>query len=324
MKRFFGSLYLQVLVAVALGALLGFLNPSLGAAMKPLGDGFIKLVKMLIAPIVFATVVTGIAKMGDLKRVGRIGFKAIVYFEVLTTFALALGLLVGKLVQPGAGMNVNAATLDTRRHRQLHHPRARASAPPTSCSTSSPRTWPTRSRAATSCRCCSSRSSSAWRSRPSRRRDRSCCASSRSCRTSSSASWRSSCGWRRSAPSAPWPSPSASTGSAACCSLGKLMATFYVTSLLFVLIVLGLVLRWAGLEHLPLPALSPRGDPDRPRHLVVRVGAAAPDAQAGAARLPGVGGRPAGADGLFLQSRRHRRSISPWRRCSSRRRPTRT
>jgi len=114
MKRFLGSLYLQVLVAVALGALLGFLNPSLGAAMKPLGDGFIKLVKMLIAPIVFATVVTGIAKMGDLKRVGRIGFKGIVYFEVLTTFALALGLLVGKLVQPGAGMNVNAAALDTK------------------------------------------------------------------------------------------------------------------------------------------------------------------------------------------------------------------
>jgi aerobic C4-dicarboxylate transport protein len=113
MKRFFSSLYLQVLVAVALGALLGFLNPSLGAAMKPLGDGFIKLVKMLIAPIVFATVVTGIAKMGDLKRVGRIGFKGIVYFEILTTFALALGLLVGKLIQPGAGMNVNPAALDT-------------------------------------------------------------------------------------------------------------------------------------------------------------------------------------------------------------------
>ncbi len=113
MRRWVHSLYLQVLVAVALGALLGFLNPSLGAAMKPLGDGFIKLVKMLIAPIVFTTVVTGIAKMGDLKRVGRIGLKGIVYFEVLTTFALAIGLLVGKLVQPGAGMNVDPAKLDT-------------------------------------------------------------------------------------------------------------------------------------------------------------------------------------------------------------------
>jgi aerobic C4-dicarboxylate transport protein len=113
MRRWAHSLYLQVLVAVALGALLGFLDPALGAAMKPLGDGFIKLVKMLIAPIVFTTVVTGIAKMGDLKRVGRIGLKGIVYFELLTTFALAIGLLVGKLVQPGAGMNVDPAKLDT-------------------------------------------------------------------------------------------------------------------------------------------------------------------------------------------------------------------
>jgi len=113
LKKFAHSLYAQVLVGVALGALLGFLNPSLGAAMKPLGDGFIKLVKMLIAPIVFTTVVTGIAKMGDLKRVGRIGLKGLVYFEVLTTFALAIGLIVGKIVQPGAGMNVNLATLDT-------------------------------------------------------------------------------------------------------------------------------------------------------------------------------------------------------------------
>ncbi|HEX4498491.1 MAG TPA: dicarboxylate/amino acid:cation symporter [Thermoanaerobaculia bacterium] len=114
MRRWVHSLYLQVLVAVALGALLGFLNPTLGAAMKPLGDGFIKLVRMLIAPIVFTTVVTGIAKMGDLKRVGRIGLKGIVYFEVLTTFALAIGLLIGKLAQPGAGMNVDPAKLDTR------------------------------------------------------------------------------------------------------------------------------------------------------------------------------------------------------------------
>jgi aerobic C4-dicarboxylate transport protein len=114
MRRWVRSLYLQVLVAVALGALLGFLKPALGTAMQPLGDGFIKLVKMLIAPIVFTTVVTGIAKMGDLKRVGRIGLKGIVYFEVLTTFALAIGLLIGKLAQPGAGMNVDPAKLDTR------------------------------------------------------------------------------------------------------------------------------------------------------------------------------------------------------------------
>ena len=113
-KKFTHSLYVQVLVAVFAGALLGYLNPPLGAAMRPLGEGFIKLVKMLIAPIVFTTVVTGIAKMGDLKKVGRVGLKGLVYFEALTTLALAIGLVVGKVVKPGAGMNVNPATLDTK------------------------------------------------------------------------------------------------------------------------------------------------------------------------------------------------------------------
>jgi aerobic C4-dicarboxylate transport protein len=114
MRRLAHSLYAQVLIAVVAGAVLGHLNPPLGAAMRPLGEGFVKLVKMLIAPIVFTTVVTGIAKMGDLKKVGRVGLKALVYFEVLTTVALAIGLVVGKLVKPGAGMNVNPASLDAK------------------------------------------------------------------------------------------------------------------------------------------------------------------------------------------------------------------
>jgi aerobic C4-dicarboxylate transport protein len=114
MRRLAHSLYLQVLVAVVIGALIGYFRPRFGEALRPLGEGFIRLVKMLIAPIVFTTVVTGIAKMGDLKKVGRVGLKAIVYFEVLTTLALAIGLVVGKLVRPGAGMNVNPATLDTK------------------------------------------------------------------------------------------------------------------------------------------------------------------------------------------------------------------
>jgi len=91
MRRLTHNLYLQVLLAVACGALLGHFHPSTGAAMRPLGEGFIRLVKMLIAPIVFVTVVTGIAKMGDLKKVGRVGLKGIIYFEVLTTIALAMG-----------------------------------------------------------------------------------------------------------------------------------------------------------------------------------------------------------------------------------------
>src|ERR1035437_6617911 len=114
MKRFTLSLYAQVLVAVVAGALLGHFNPFLGAAMRPLGEGFIKLEKIVIAPIVCTTVGTGIAKMGDLKKVGRVGLKGLVYFEVLTTVALAIGLVVGKGVQPGAGMNINPATLDTK------------------------------------------------------------------------------------------------------------------------------------------------------------------------------------------------------------------
>jgi aerobic C4-dicarboxylate transport protein len=112
MKRLFRSLYAQVLVAVFLGAVLGYFKPALGASLKPLGDAFIKLVKMLIAPIVFTTVVTGIAKMGDLKKVGRVGLKGLVYFEILTTIALTIGLIVGNVFKPGAGMNVNVATLD--------------------------------------------------------------------------------------------------------------------------------------------------------------------------------------------------------------------
>lgn len=114
MKRFAKSLYLQVLVAVLVGALLGHFLPATGAAMKPLGDGFIKLVRMLIAPIVFLTVVTGIAKMGDLRKVGRVGVKGIVYFEVLTTVALAIGLVVAKFFRLGVGMNVDPATLDAK------------------------------------------------------------------------------------------------------------------------------------------------------------------------------------------------------------------
>jgi aerobic C4-dicarboxylate transport protein len=114
LKRIGRSLYLQVLFAVVVGALLGHFHPETGAKMKPLGDGFIKLVKMMIAPIVFSTVVTGIAKMGNLKKVGRVGLKALIYFEGLTTLALAIGLMVGELVKPGRGMNINAATLDTK------------------------------------------------------------------------------------------------------------------------------------------------------------------------------------------------------------------
>ena len=111
--RWYRSLFLQLLVAIVAGILVGWLWPEFGAALKPLADGFIKLIKMLIAPIIFFTVVIGIAHVGDLKAVGRIGVKALIYFEVVTTFALLFGLVVGNLVQPGAGFQINPETLAT-------------------------------------------------------------------------------------------------------------------------------------------------------------------------------------------------------------------
>ncbi len=97
-------LYIQVIIAVALGIAVGYFNPSVGKSLKPLGDGFIKLVKMMIAPIIFCTVVHGIASVGDLRKLGRIGIKSLVYFEVVSTLALVIGLVVVNFLQPGVGI----------------------------------------------------------------------------------------------------------------------------------------------------------------------------------------------------------------------------
>ncbi|WP_075792040.1 dicarboxylate/amino acid:cation symporter [Massilia putida] len=112
-KPFYKVLYVQVLFAIIVGVLLGIYDPGIATAMKPLGDGFVKLIKMIIAPVIFCTVVAGIAGMQDMKKVGRVGGKALIYFEVVSTFALAIGLIVANVIKPGAGFNVNAATLDT-------------------------------------------------------------------------------------------------------------------------------------------------------------------------------------------------------------------
>ena len=104
MRRFFGKLYVQVLIGVFAGVTLGFFAPGIGSDLKPMGDVFIKLIKMVFAPIIFATVVLGIARMENMKELGRVGVRALIYFEVLSTFALALGLLVVNLVQPGLSL----------------------------------------------------------------------------------------------------------------------------------------------------------------------------------------------------------------------------
>ena len=111
-RPFWRTLYFWVLVAIAAGALLGWLSPETGRALKPLGDGFIKLVKMIITPVIFLTVVTGIAGMADLKAFGRVGAKAMAYFLTVSTLALAIGLIVANIVRPGAGLGVDPATLD--------------------------------------------------------------------------------------------------------------------------------------------------------------------------------------------------------------------
>jgi aerobic C4-dicarboxylate transport protein len=112
--KFFKHLYVQVLIAIVAGILIGWLDPALGVQLKPLGDGFIKLIKMLIGPIIFTTVVGGIASMGDLKKIGRVGLKALIYFEVVTTLALVIGLVVSHVLQPGAGLNANPAAIETK------------------------------------------------------------------------------------------------------------------------------------------------------------------------------------------------------------------
>ncbi|CAN5453178.1 C4-dicarboxylate transporter DctA [soil metagenome] len=114
MPRFFRSLFGQVVLALIVGVLVGFLWPETAAKFKPLGDGFIKLIKMLVPLIVFCVIVHGIAGTGDLKRVGRVGVKALIYFEVLTTVALVLGLVLAFVFQPGVGMNVDVHTLDPK------------------------------------------------------------------------------------------------------------------------------------------------------------------------------------------------------------------
>jgi aerobic C4-dicarboxylate transport protein len=107
-------LYVQVLIAIVVGILLGYFYPDLGKQMKPLGDGFIALIKMMIAPVIFCTVVHGISSIGDLKRVGRVGLKALVYFEAVSTLALMIGLVVGEVLQPGAGFNIDPASIDAK------------------------------------------------------------------------------------------------------------------------------------------------------------------------------------------------------------------
>lgn len=112
-KKVGSKLYFQVLVGIIAGIILGYVNPKLGIELKPLGDLFIKLIRMLLAPIIFASVVVGIARMGNIREAGRVGLKAILYFEILSTLALVIGMVVINILKPGVGMNIDASQIDT-------------------------------------------------------------------------------------------------------------------------------------------------------------------------------------------------------------------
>ena len=133
----YARLWFQVIVGIVVGVVLGQLNPGLGASMRPLGDAFVKLIRMMIAPIIFGTVVVGIAKMGDMKEVGRIGLRALIYFEAVSTLALIIGLVFVNVMQPGAGMHASAAQLNDMPYK--HGGPALAPCTPNWCGSSRPR-----------------------------------------------------------------------------------------------------------------------------------------------------------------------------------------
>ena len=123
-KKVFSSLYFKVLLGIALGIAFGFVSPDIAVKLKPLGDAFINLIKMIITPVIFCTVVVGIARMDSLKAVGRVGGKTLLYFEIVTTLALFIGLVVVHFVQPGAGIHADPATMDTSSLGKLAHAKA--------------------------------------------------------------------------------------------------------------------------------------------------------------------------------------------------------
>jgi len=113
-RPWYSVLYIQVLVAIALGSLLGHFFPDAGVALKPLGDGFVALIRMMIAPVIFCIVVSGIASVRDMKKVGRVGLKTLIYFEIMSTLALVAGMVVAHVVRPGEGLNLDPAVLDPK------------------------------------------------------------------------------------------------------------------------------------------------------------------------------------------------------------------
>ena len=163
MRALTSHLYFWVLLAIVAGGVLGYVDPETGVELKPLGDGFIALIKMLISPIIFCTVVLGIAGAGKMKKVGRVGGKALIYFEVVSTIALLIGLVVANVLLPGAGFNADPATLDANAVADYAKRAPRKPPPTLSCASFRPRSLTRSPARAISSRSCSSPFSSAMR-----------------------------------------------------------------------------------------------------------------------------------------------------------------
>ena len=303
-KKFYHHLYFQVLCAIVLGVLLGYFYPQLGESMKSLGDVFIKLIKMLIAPIIFCTVVHGIASMEDMKKVGRVGLKALIYFEVMTTLALIVGLVVVNLWQPGAGMNVDLNALDTKAIAAYTSKAAEQSTvdfimhiiPNTVVGAFAEgeilqvlffaflfgfallglgeRGKPLLG----------------------------------IIDQAAHVFFKIVGIVMKVAPIGAFGAMAFTIGKygvGTLLSLGQLMLAFYATCLLFIFLVLGTVARLVRLQHRQVHPVHQGRASDRPRHLFVGVGAAAHDHQDGEPGLPEVGRRPRHPHRLLVQSRRH-------------------
>ena len=295
----FSSLYVQVLVAIALGVLLGHFFPAAGEAMKPLGDGFIKLIKMLIAPIIFCTVVLGIAGMEDMKKVGKTGGLALLYFEVVSSIALVVGLVVVNVVRPGAGMNVDPATLDAKAVAQYATAGEEQSVSSFLLNIIPDTVFGAFARGEILqvllvavlfgfALHALGRESMLFRV----------------VEQASQVLFRIVGFIMRVAPIGAFGAMAFTIGKYgvdSLASLGKLMACFYATCLIFIFLVLGRHRAPARLSHHALRPLHPGGAVHRARHVVIGIGAAADDRAHGECGRAEVGGGARDPDRLFLQ-----------------------
>ena len=301
---FYRSLYAQVVVAVVIGVLLGHFAPATGEAMKPLGDGFIKLIKMMIAPIIFCTVVTGISGMEDMKKVGKTGGLALLYFEVVSTIALVIGLVLVNVIGPGHGMNVDPATLDTKGIASYTAP-GKLGTTTDFILNIIPNTLVDAFAKGEILQVLliavlfgfalhrfGGRGSLVfdWIEKTSH-------------------VLFTMVGFiMRLAPIGAFGAMAFTIGKyglGSLFSLGKLMGAFYATCLIFIFVVLGLIAPLARLLGVEAGQVHPRGTADRAGHVLVRVGAAAHDGEDGEpGRAPHDGG-PGDPDRLLVQPRRH-------------------